>query len=85
MEMNREVILRWEDDSLSDHLALSVERNLHSISTSARCATNEVVIVRRGPASVTDVSRRYFAGISVGSCSSQHSETLRLINESHKC
>lgn len=68
--INKVSILRWEDDSLSNHLALGVHRNFYGVSASARRSTNKGVVVRRGPASVTDVSRRYLACISVGGGSS---------------
>jgi hypothetical protein len=77
---NKVVGLRWEDDCLSNHLALGVHRNFYGICASARRSTNEGVVVRRGPASVTDISRRYLACISVGGGSSQHSEALEQVN-----
>jgi len=46
----------WEENRLSDHLALRIAWNLNSIAASARRTANEGVVVRGGPATMTDGS-----------------------------
>jgi hypothetical protein len=68
--------LRWEDDGLSDHLALGIGRNIDSVSASAGRATNECVLVGRSPASMANVTLSDLACIGVRGGTSQHTETL---------
>lgn len=73
--------VRGEDDGLADHLARRVGRDVDSVGSSARSATNEGGVARASPATMADVGLRDLAGVSVGSISSQHTETLIFVSK----
>ena len=71
---------RGENDGLADHLALGIRGDSNCVASRAGLGTNESVLVGRCPASVTDVAFGHLVILCVGSGSSQHAETLRIIS-----
>ena len=47
--------IRWEDDGLSDHLALGVHGDTDGVSTAAWCTSDKGILVGRGPAAMADI------------------------------
>jgi len=68
---------RWENDGLSDHLALGVVGDVDGVTSRARRPADKVVVVRGCPAAVANVALVHFVGIRVGCVSGNHAETLR--------
>ena len=74
------MILRREDDSLTDKLALLVLGDIDGVSTRARSTANKGALGGCGPATMADVGLGDLGGIGVGGGASKHAETLRRVN-----